>query len=381
MRRAPLWNVLGLAVAGLATLCPLASAVEEGEGESGWVEGKLATMTLREKLGQMIMVDVPGTAFDDAVKAQMNAGDFGSVLLLGRNIQEEEQVKVLIHEMQTNAVVRTGIPLLVAVDQEGGLVNRVGPLTHLKTTKYSARTIGQVYEYDPRRAGKLVASLTGELAKRMHALGFNMNLAPVLDVTDDRASFIYDRSYGGDPDVVSRVSSRFAATMQENGVIATGKHFPNLSSTHPDSHKALPVLERSLDQLEQKEFVPFRRIRRDLGAIMVGHVIVPDLDPKYPASISAKAVKTLRDRVGWQGVVITDDIKMKALSDHYPLLEILVRAVFADVDIMMVAWGKDKQKDSVDILERAVTQGKISTARIDRSVRRILALKYRFAVE
>ncbi len=366
-----------------------ASAVEESsEGEDldaedfkgeGWVEGKLAVMTLREKLGQMMMVDLLGPSFDSYTKDQMSLSDFGNVLLLGRNIQDEDQTRLLIRELQTNAIVRTGVPLLVAVDQEGGAVNRVGPLTNMKTTRFSARTIGRVYEYAPTRAGKLMTKLTGELARRMHWLGFNMNLAPVLDVTDDKQSFIYDRSFGGDPELVARASARFAAVMQENGIIATGKHFPNLSTTRPDSHLELPILDRRVSELEKKEFVPFKKLKGDLGAIMVGHVVVPDLDPMFPASISPKAIGALRSKIGWNGLIISDDIKMKALSNRYTFPEIVLRSVAAGVDMLIVAWGRDKQEEAVKILEKAVQRGAISKTQIDDSVRRVLTLKYQYA--
>lgn len=345
----------------------------------GWVEGRLASLTLREKVGQMLMVDVLGPDFDAYTKAQLSQNDFGNVLLLGRNIKDEDQTRMLIRQMQTNAVVRTGVPLLVAVDQEGGAVNRVGPLTTMKSTKYSARTIGRVYEFAPERAGKLMTTVTAELAKRMRWLGFNMNLAPVLDVTDDRKSFIYDRSFGGDPNLVARASQRFAAVMQENGVIATGKHFPNLSSTRPDSHQELPILDRKVKDLDKREFLPFRKVKDDLGAIMVGHVVVPDLDPMYPASISPRAIEALRKRIGWHGVVISDDIKMKALSSRYSLPEIVIRSVAAGVDVLIVAWGREKQEEALRVLEKAVEKGAIPKARIDEAVRRILTLKYRYA--
>jgi beta-N-acetylhexosaminidase len=167
--------------------------------------------------------------------------------------------------------------------------------------------------------------------------------------------------------------------MRANGIVTTGKHFPNLSLTRIDSHAALPRLDRSLAQLDRYEFVPFRRLKDELGAIMVGHVMVPALDPKLPTSISAAAIRTLRKRIGFNGVVISDDLKMKALSDRFSLKEIVLRAVFADVDILLVAWDQARQLEALQTLERAVAMGRLTPARVDRSVRRILALKYRYA--
>jgi beta-N-acetylhexosaminidase len=309
----------------------------------------------------------------------MAAGEFGNVIFFERNLVDEDQTRVFIRQLQDDAVVRTGVPMLTAVDQEGGRVNRLGPLTGFKFMRHGARTLGDLYSYAPQKARQVVNRLTADVAHAMRSLGFNMNLAPVLDLTDDQASYIYDRSYGGDPSRVSRIAADYAAIMRQNRVVATGKHFPNLSLTRTDSHQALPRLDRSLAQLESYEFVPFRSLKDQLGAVMVGHVMVPELDPKLPTSISPAAMKALRERVGFRGVVISDDLKMKALSSRFPFYEIVLRSVFADVDILLIAWDKDKQLEAVDVLERAVAKGKLPVARIDRSVRRILSLKYRFA--
>lgn len=346
--------------------------------DSGWIEGKLQSMTLREKLGQMLMIDVRGTEMTPELMAHLKEGRYGNVIFFEWNAKDEDQTKVFIRELQTQSVVQTGVPMLIAVDQEGGPVNRLGSLLGLRSTQFSARTIGQVYDYDQARARELVGAVTQKLALRMRDLGFNMNLAPVLDLTDDRASYIYERSYGSDPDAVTRIAAQFSDVMRANRIVTTGKHFPNLSVTRPDSHRNLPVLGRNLEQLEHYELVPFTKLKDKLGAIMVGHVVVPDIDPKYPASISTKVGRVLRKTIGWQGVVISDDLKMKALSDRYSLPEIVVRSLFAEVDILLIAWGPEKQRETLNILEKLVTRGKIPESRIDRSVRRILKLKETF---
>lgn len=372
--------LLLLGVAGLFR-STTAQAIEDSapDAMNGWVEGKLQSMTLREKIGQMIMVDVRGTELTSHLAAHLKDGAYGNIILFDWNIQDTDQTHLFIQNLQDQAIVNHGVPLLVAVDQEGGPVDRLGHLLGMKGTRFSARTIGQIYEYDRGKAETAVGAFTQDLARRMHALGINMNLAPVLDLTDDRTSYIYERSYGGDPNAVSRIASQFSDVMRANRIVTTGKHFPNLSMTRLDSHLSLPVLGRNRTQLAAYEMVPFAKLKDRLGAIMMGHMVVPDIDPKYPASISYKVGRVLRRQVGWDGVVISDDLKMKALTDRYTLTEIVIRAVFADVDILLMAWGPDKQREALAVLEQCVIRGKIPMSRVDASVRRILELKRDFA--
>lgn len=344
----------------------------------GWVEGKLQTLSLHEKVGQMFMIDAKGLLLTPEFAQHLAAGAFGNIIFFERNLESQEQTRYFVRQLQDYAIIRTGVPMLAAVDQEGGKVSRLGAMTKLDLMKHSARTLGRVYEFDRKRARKLLARATGEIAESMKALGFNMNLAPVLDMTDDKQSFIYSRSYGNDAKAVSRLTSDYVKVMNDHGVVTTGKHFPNLSLTHADSHTKLPVLSRSVNELIAHEFVPFTKLKDDVGAIMVGHVMVPAIDPVYPTSVSAKAIKLLRDTIGFKGVVVTDDMKMKALADHYSVTEMTLLAVDADVDVLLMAWDPPRQLEAAAAIEQAVMQKRLPMARIDRSVRRILTLKRRF---
>ncbi len=352
---------------------------DERDAPSGWVRSHLATMTLREKIGQMMMIDAKGTHLTAEFAKIMADGAFGNVIFFERNLTNEDQAGAFLKDLQANALVRTGVPLLTALDQEGGKVDRLGPMTNLGLTRHGARTLGKVYDFDPKRARKLVTTASTKIAATMKRLGFNMNLAPVLDLTNDRHSFIYDRSFGNDPKAVTKITRDFIRAMEKGGVASTGKHFPNLSLTRTDSHQALPVLNRTLAQLRKHEFLPFAGLRDDMGAVMVGHVLVPALDKELPASISPRIVRVLRETLGYQGVIMTDDVKMKALSIKYTPAEIAVRAVQAGCDMLIAVWDPAKQLAMVRALEDAVRTKKISTERIDQSVRRILELKERYA--
>ena len=355
-----------------------AADAESGERD-GWIEGLVSTMSLHDKIGQMFMIDVQGTQLTPEFAQHLSDGGFGNVIFFEHNLQSEEQTAIFVRQLQENAVIRTGAPMLVAVDQEGGLVNRLGPVTNATLMKYSARTLGRVYQFAPAKARRILNRATAKVADRMRTLGFNMNLAPVLDLTNDKQSFIYERSYGDDPETVSRLASDYAQVMATHGVVPTGKHFPNLSMTKTDSHQSLPVLDRSLKELLAHELVPFEKAKSRLGAIMVGHVLVPAIDPTMPASVSPPTIKLLRRTIGFDGVVITDDVKMKALSTRYSVSQIVRHAVDADVDIVLMAWDPTKQLEATRSLEAAVAAKEIPLERIDRSVRRILELKQRFA--
>lgn len=346
---------------------------------SPWVEEKLKAMTLREKIGQMLMIDLPSHSIDASVQTLLATGEFGNIILFSRNLLDYEQTRLLTTQLQTFAIVRTGIPMLITVDQEGGQVDRLSRVTQNKSMRYSARTLGSVYSYAPKRADRALRRATAEIASWLKELGFNMNLAPVLDIAPHHNSYIFNRSYGSDPSVVAHLGLAYAKTMASVGIACTGKHFPNLSNTIVDSHKDLPILKRTLDELRSYEFRPFLHAADDLGAIMVGHVLVPAIDPLHPSSMSSPTGTLLRKELGFDGVLITDDLKMKAISNRYSLRESIIRAVFADMDILMLAWDEPRKLESQRILEDLVVKGQITHERIDRSVRRILSLKDRFA--
>jgi beta-N-acetylhexosaminidase len=345
----------------------------------GWVEGKIQSMSLRDKIGQMFIVDVIGNRMTDRLRTFIEKGRYGGIILFDHNLVDEDQTQVFIKELQTHAIVNSGIPLLMSVDQEGGLVNRLGSVTNYKPMRHSARTIGRVFDYAPERASKIVDKVTGNIAKKMRHLGFNMNMAPVLDLTNDKNSYIYSRSYGSDPEKVTEISQKYINIMHAHGIVTTGKHFPNLGHTVVDSHVGLPVINKTLNELKRHEFKPFKSLSNRLGAIMVGHVMVPKVDPKYPASISTKLIGALRNDLKFDGVVITDDIKMGALSKRYTPHETVLRAVFAGADMIIMAWDVEKQLAAASAIEKAVRKGVISEGKINQSVRRILKLKYKFA--
>jgi beta-N-acetylhexosaminidase len=294
-------------------------------------------MTLRQKINQLFMIDMKETKVTPSVQMLLRKGEFGNVILFRKNLVNADQCKVLIRQLGNKTMTRTGIPMLIAVDQEGGSVDRLSQITANPLLKHSARRIGKLFRYSPKRASRVIRSIAHEVGKEMQDLGFNMNLAPVLDLAKSRNSYIYNRSFDHDPEKVSAISRIMAREFSRIDILTTGKHFPNLSQTQIDSHSGLPFLNRSLKQLENYEFRPFANLRSNVDAMMMGHVIVPAIDKLHPTSISPKAVSILRNQLKFDGIIMTDDIKISALSAHYSHQEIAVRAIAAGVDMVIMA--------------------------------------------
>ena len=367
-----------IAVAFCAAIVSFTSlnATPSNSGESGWIEGRLERLSLRQKLSQLLMIGIQGRIFTSTLEDQIKWGGFGGVILLSTNLGSEEDVRQLATSMQNRSLMETGVPLFIAVDQEGGEVNRIGSVVGQKSASYPARLVGRLYDYDFVRSSKLIKRESRSLALRMRSIGINMNLAPVLDLSDDSQSFIYQRSYGSSPEKVTIIAKDLVDSMRSAGVIATGKHFPNLSNTKIDSHQDLPVIFRKEAELYHHEWKPFKNLRKDLDALMVGHVLVPEIDPLHPASVSVRVGNVLRSKIGFKGLVITDDLKMGALKNRYSMIEAVLRAFFAGYDIMLGLWDPAEQREIQNALEKAALKNFITEDRINQSLRRILSLKY-----
>lgn len=370
------WQCVVLAFSAAIALSTASNAAPLDSAESGWIEGRLESLSLRQKLGQLLMVGIQGRSFTPALDDQVRYGNFGGVILLGDNLGSEQDVRQLAAGLQNRSLMDSGVPLFIAVDQEGGEVNRIGPVVGQKSANYPARLVGRLYDYDFVRSSKLIKRESRSLALRMRSIGINMNLAPVLDLTDDTKSFIYQRSFGANPEKVSVIAKDLADSMRAAGVIATGKHFPNLSDTKTDSHLDLPVIFKKEAELNQHEWKPFKNLRKDLDALMVGHVLVPDIDPLHPASVSVRVGHVLRTKVGFRGLVITDDLKMGAIKNRYSMIEAVFRAFFSGYDIMLGLWDQAELREIQNALEKAALKNYITEERINQSLRRILTLKY-----
>lgn len=326
-------------------------------------------MTLKEKIGQLVMIGFDGTEPPVEVCRLIQAYQVGGVILFSRNIKTPSQCADLTASLQR---LSRGLPLFLAVDQEGGRVARL-PLPH--TQFPTARVLG---ECD-------VTALTyrcGEaMARELRAVGFNMDFAPVLDVwTNPKNKVIGDRAFGSDPDCVARHGLAMIAGLQNQKVIACGKHFPGHGDTTEDSHETLPRVGHDLDRLLQVEVKPFMgEVSRQVATIMMAHVLYPALDRERPASLSeAVTTSLLRKTVGYDGVVISDDLEMKGITKDYAIADAAVMALTAGSDLILICHSLEQQVASIEALIHAVEKGIVSEARLHESLRRIRKLKERF---
>ena len=349
----------------IGVICPQTAALTNPE-----IDTMIAEMTIEEKIGQLIMVGFEGTQANEAIETHIRERFVGGIVLFSRNIQSPKQAAELTNELQQLASTTTHqIPLFIGIDQEGGWVIRLKEGATVLPGNMALGATGSTELAE--RAGEITAA---ELA----AVGVNLNFAPVMDVNNNPQNPVIDRrSFGESPELVSRLGVAYIRGLQRNGVLGTAKHFPGHGDTTVDSHFDLPTVSHDLERIRALELHPFRAaIDADVAAIMTAHIVYPAFDPDRPATLSPTILTNLlRDELGFDGLLITDDMEMKAIDDRYRSGEAAVMAVEAGADIVMVLWTPAKQNEVFDALLSAVKSGRISQARLDQSVKRILKSK------
>lgn len=332
---------------------------------------KLKTLTLRQKLGQLFMV-----GFTDRQDAEdlLKNYSVGSLVLMSRNDASPIAVKQNLDYLQALANRTNGVGLLVSVDQEGG------PVQRLKTgfpILPSARQAANSRD---------IASYAKSLGDSLLAAGVNMNLAPVLDIDYGQASVVGSRAFGSTPSSVDAATSQYLAGSNSSGIISTLKHYPGHGSASADSHQELPIVEKSLAELTDQDLAPFaQNIRRgNVEAVMVGSIAFPQIDSsRLPATLSKVMVQDiLRNQLGYNGLVLTDDVGMGALKLTYTDQQIVTLALNASIDIVLCVRQDEatscNQRQFVAMfnhLENAVRTGVVTPETIDNAVLRVLVLK------
>ena len=327
-------------------------------------------MSLQEKLGQLMMIGFDGQELTPELAEMINKYKVGGIIYFARNIEGPEQVSRLSKEIQRISLEINNIPALISADEEGGVVTRVNGMTHMP----GLMAIGATGDYEEAYNA---AKATGEQLKY---LGINMNLAPVLDVNNNPANPVIGvRSFGSDPTEVSRFGKEYINGLQETGVVACGKHFPGHGDTSVDSHHDLPVIEHGYDRLNEVELKPFREaISAGIDSIMTAHIAFPELtsEADLPATLSRKILTgILREKLGFEGMIITDCMEMNGIVGTYGTVPAGVMTIQAGSDQVLVSHDRDKQLEVLKELEKAVNDGRLSEARIDESVKRVLKLK------
>jgi len=326
-------------------------------------------LTSREKIGQLFMVGFLGTSVTPDLAAFLKGYKPGGVILFSRNLESIEQIVQLTNDLQQ---CNPKSPLLISIDQEGGRVSR---LPKGFTIFPPCEVIGQCH------SGELAYAAASTIAKELKTVGINMNMAPVLDVNSNPDNpVIGDRAFSSSADTVGEMGLVTAAGLQDAKVVACGKHFPGHGDTNADSHKELPVVDAPRERLEAVEFPPFRRAAAaGIATMMTAHVLYRALDDQLPATLSPVIItRLLREQMGYDGVVLTDDLEMHAIVDHYGPGDAAVRAVLAGCDVLLICKERDREVAAFEAVEKAVASGTIDMERLDQSVARIQRVKQRY---
>lgn len=325
-------------------------------------------MNVFRDCASLFVVGFPGLSPDAEVLRLIDDG-VGGVILFKRNVDAPAQVAELVRTLKRHA----GRPLLASVDQEGGRVARLRgglftalpPMRQLGLSRDAALV---------ERAGRL-------LAHEVRALGFDVDFAPVLDVdTNPQNPVIGDRSFHSDPAEVARLGVALARGLEAGGVASCAKHFPGHGDTTQDSHLDLPSLPHALERLRQVELLPFAAYAKaGLASVMTAHVIFDALEPGVPATMSARVMSgLLRQELQFQGVVVSDDLEMKAISEHFSVERAVVEGVKAGVDCFLVCHHASVQRSAIDALVKAVERGEVSYERLQEARARLDAMARRF---
>lgn len=330
--------------------------------------------SLDEKIGQLIFTGIEGTTLSSSTEERLRRYPFGGVILFKNNILNVEQTNEFISQISLLNEMHP-FPLFFGIDEEGGRVSRVP--NEMKILPKN-RSIGSA------RDATLSYQVGEILGKQLSHIGFNLNFSPVLDVdSNPRNPVIGDRSFSSDPQIVAKLGVATLKGMQDKRVIPVVKHFPGHGDTEVDSHIDLPKIDKGLEELAQMELIPFESaIKEGADIIMTGHILLPQLDATLPASISPAIITTLlREKMGFSGVVITDDFAMGAIQKNFQLGDAAVASILAGGDIVLIAGEPDKAPVAFEAIKEAVEKRVITEERLDESVRRILLLKEKYKIK
>lgn len=329
------------------------------------VDKLVANMSDADKVGQLMMIGIHGKSLNDDAKFMLNEYRVGGIILFDRNMESKDQVKTLITDINKAGKSAGLTPLFLGIDQEGGAVARMDD----KLIKVPpAEEVG-------KEPVEQAAALAKEVGTELKDLGFNINFAPVADL-----GLTYGRSYSTNPDEVVRYASAVGKSYDEAGLWYSYKHFPGIGKTDVDLHadtSIVPVSKETLLSEDTKVFVDLiKQSKPNTYTIMVSHAMYPQIDPDHPSSLS-KAIITdwLRKDMGYNGVVVTDDMDMGALAKHYTFGDMAVQSILAGSDILLVCHEYEHMQEAYNGLMKAVKDGRISKERLDESVKRILLMK------
>jgi len=324
-------------------------------------------------IGQLFMVGMPGPHLDEATDHLIREGHVGGIILFSRNIEDPLQLAALCRDLQAAASESQDPPLFLAVDQEGG---RVARLKEPFRSFPGNAAVGM--DEEPVKKAIEFATVT---SREMGMVGLNMNLAPVVDVQrGEIEKHLAGRSFGEDPEVVAFLGRTVVKHLQKNGIMAVAKHFPGLGRADVDPHFHLPKINIGLEELERVNFPPFAAaIEEGVCGIMTSHAIYPALDPEKPATLSPMVLtKVLRERMGFRGLTITDDLEMGAIAEDWSVAEGALTSFQAGADILLICKDQSHVRESLDLMRQSLSKGTVSRERLAQSLERIRRIKASF---
>ena len=325
---------------------------------------------IRRHAGQLAIAGFAGHSIPADLRALAREFDLGGVILFARNVESPEQVAEIAREAQSLV---QELPLWVSVDQEGG---RVARLKAPFTVWPPMLTLGRSANED------LARRFARALAAELKAVGISLDYTPVLDIlTNPKNPVIGDRALGERAQDVSRLGETIIRTLQAVGIAACGKHFPGHGDTAVDSHHELPIVEHPPDRLENVEFVPFRAaIEADVAAIMTAHILVPSIDGERPATLSPRIVDDLlKKKLGFEGLVLSDDLDMLAISARWGTPEATVGAIAAGCDaVLLCGTSQEPQVAAMEAIIHAIEDGTLPLTRVEDGLARHRRVKERF---
>lgn len=347
----------------------------------GGAEEILSAMTVEQKIGQLFCVSFSGAELNDTVEDFLEEYSVGNVILFSKNIKDAEQTAKLCRELQSEITDNTGAPAFIGIDQEGGEVVRV------RDGAVAYPSAAEVASAGGAEYARKVGEYTG---MELKALGINFDFAPVADVNSNPDNpVIGKRAFGNDPETAGGCAAAFIEGMNASMEVSAAKHYPGHGDTDVDSHYGLPMVDKSVDELWQTELLPFKRaIESGVPAIMTAHIIYPKLDRENPASMS-KILLTdmLRGELGFDGVIVTDGLRMGAVADNFGTAEACVAAINAGADLLLTGSGGESEdlslRPQIECIERvreAARRGEISEETLNGAVLRILKCKLDYKV-
>lgn len=329
----------------------------------------IRSFTKEELAGQRLMVGFEGDEFNDDLRYMIGEMKVGGVILFSQNITSPGQLKDLCEAMQRHAAGRGNLPLFIAVDQEGGQVARLkDPFTEFPGNPYMKS------EEDASRFAEITA-------RELSRVGFNMNMAPVMDIAPENIeSIMAGRAFGHDPSWVERLGVKVIHHLQKNNIMAVAKHFPGIGRTTLDSHMDMPSLDADLSDLISFDVIPFQAaIKNDVSGIMLSHILYHRIDPDWPASLSGQIARDLlRNQMGYRGLTLTDDLDMGAIAKHYDIRTVVHQTLDADIDIILICHKGPNIQLAFEIILEKLTDSPQLEARGIESVDRILRAKQKY---